>query len=56
MAEFPPPSLQPLIQEVFELLKARNETISVAETVCALQIDPQGIMKPNRSQENILKL
>jgi hypothetical protein len=34
MAEFPPPSLQPLIQEVFELLKARNETVSVAETVC----------------------
>jgi hypothetical protein len=33
MAEFPPPSLLPLIQEIFELLKARNETISVAETV-----------------------
>ncbi|KAJ5110688.1 competence/damage-inducible protein CinA [Penicillium argentinense] len=32
MAEFPPASLQPLIQEVFDLLKARNETISVAET------------------------
>ncbi|KAF9886146.1 hypothetical protein FE257_011971 [Aspergillus nanangensis] len=32
MSEFPPASLRPLIQEVFELLKSRNETISVAET------------------------
>ncbi|KAL3429569.1 major facilitator superfamily domain-containing protein [Aspergillus tetrazonus] len=32
MAEFPPPSLQPLAQEVVELLKARRETVSVAET------------------------
>ncbi|RDW63237.1 CinA family protein [Aspergillus mulundensis] len=32
MAEFPPPSLQPLAQEVVELLKARKETVSVAET------------------------
>ncbi|KAL4745495.1 hypothetical protein BDW72DRAFT_186595 [Aspergillus terricola var. indicus] len=32
MAEFPPPSLQPLAQEVVELLKARRETLSVAET------------------------
>ena len=34
MSEFPPSSLQPLVQEVFELLKAKKETISVAETVC----------------------
>jgi hypothetical protein len=34
MAEFPPPSLQPLLQEISDLLKARNETVSVAETVC----------------------
>lgn len=34
MAEFPPPSLAPLAQEVVDLLKARNETVSVAETVC----------------------
>ncbi|KAL4982238.1 hypothetical protein BDW68DRAFT_182738 [Aspergillus falconensis] len=32
MAEFPPPSLEPLAQEVVELLKARKETVSVAET------------------------
>ncbi|KAI9367736.1 hypothetical protein BJX61DRAFT_527097 [Aspergillus egyptiacus] len=32
MAEFPPPSLQPLAQEVFDLLKSRNETVSIAET------------------------
>ena len=34
MSEFPPSNLQPLIREVFELLKAKQETISVAETVC----------------------
>lgn len=33
MAEFPPRSLQPLVEEIFQLLKSRNETISVAETV-----------------------
>ncbi|PLB47050.1 competence/damage-inducible protein CinA [Aspergillus steynii IBT 23096] len=32
MSEFPPASLQPLIQEVFDLLVSRTETISVAET------------------------
>ncbi|KAL4923003.1 CinA family protein [Aspergillus undulatus] len=32
MAEFPPSSLQPLVQEIFVLLKSRNETVSVAET------------------------
>jgi hypothetical protein len=36
MAEFPPSSLQPLAQEVVELLKARRETVSVAETVRSL--------------------
>jgi nicotinamide mononucleotide (NMN) deamidase PncC len=33
MAEFPPRSLQPLAQELVELLKARKQTVSVAETV-----------------------
>ncbi|KAE8145150.1 competence/damage-inducible protein CinA [Aspergillus avenaceus] len=32
MSEFPPSSLRPLIQEVFELLKTQKETVSVAET------------------------
>ncbi|KAF5862862.1 hypothetical protein ETB97_011102 [Aspergillus alliaceus] len=32
MSDFPPSSLRPLILEVFELLKSRKETISVAET------------------------
>ncbi|KAI9035240.1 CinA family protein [Aspergillus affinis] len=32
MSEFPPASLQPLIQEVFDLLVSRKETVSVAET------------------------
>jgi nicotinamide mononucleotide (NMN) deamidase PncC len=38
MSEFPPSSLRPLIEEVFELLKSRNETISVAETVRSLEV------------------
>ena len=33
MSEFPPPSLKKLAQEVFELLSARKETVSVMETV-----------------------
>ena len=33
MSEFPPPSLKPLAREVFELLSARKETVSVMETV-----------------------
>ena len=33
MSEFPPASLRPLIQEVFDLLRQRKETVSVAETV-----------------------
>ncbi|OGM41880.1 competence/damage-inducible protein CinA [Aspergillus bombycis] len=32
MSDFPPSNLQPLIREVCELLKAKKETISVAET------------------------
>ncbi|KAF7594308.1 hypothetical protein BBP40_009708 [Aspergillus hancockii] len=32
MSEFPPSSLRQLIQEVYELLKTKKETISVAET------------------------
>lgn len=32
--EFPPFKLLPLIEEVTSLLKGRNETVSVAETVC----------------------
>lgn len=31
--EFPPSKLLPLIEEVAGLLKGRNETVSVAETV-----------------------
>ncbi|KAB8234411.1 CinA family protein [Aspergillus alliaceus] len=37
MSDFPPSSLRPLILEVFELLKSRKETISVAETVYTLE-------------------
>ena len=32
-AEFPPSKLVPLVEEVANLLKGRNETVSVAETV-----------------------
>jgi hypothetical protein len=32
---FPPRQLVPLVEEVAELLKGRNETVSVAETVRA---------------------
>ncbi|PIG82886.1 MOSC domain protein [Aspergillus arachidicola] len=32
MSEFPPSNLQPIVREVFELLRAKKETISVAET------------------------
>ncbi|PYH95387.1 competence/damage-inducible protein CinA [Aspergillus ellipticus CBS 707.79] len=32
MSEFPPASLRPLIEEVFDLLRTRKETVSVAET------------------------
>ncbi|KAB8240522.1 competence/damage-inducible protein CinA [Aspergillus flavus] len=32
MSEFPPSNLRPIVREVFELLKAKKETISVAET------------------------
>lgn len=49
MAEFPPPSLQPLIQEVFDLLKARNETISVAETAAGGLISACLISAPGAS-------
>lgn len=38
MSEFPPASLRPLIQEVFELLRERKETVSVAETVLPLPL------------------
>ena len=41
MAEFPPSSLQPLAQEVVELLKARRETVSVAETVRSLPVSAE---------------
>ena len=55
MAEFPPPSLQPLIQEIFDLLKARNETVSVAETVrtpsCLYTVY---LLSPSRVKPNIL--
>jgi len=32
-SEFPPASLKPIAQEVATLLKERQETVSVAETV-----------------------
>ncbi|THC91242.1 hypothetical protein EYZ11_009300 [Aspergillus tanneri] len=32
MSEFPPSSLRPLIAEVFDLLRSREESVSVAET------------------------
>lgn len=38
MAEFPPPSLRGIIEEVTGLLKEKQETISVAETVRLLSI------------------
>ncbi|KAJ5679900.1 competence/damage-inducible protein CinA [Penicillium macrosclerotiorum] len=49
MAEFPPPSLQPVIQEVFDLLKSRNETISVAETAAGGLISACLISAPGAS-------
>lgn len=33
MTEFPPASLKPLILEIFSLLRVRDESVSVAETV-----------------------
>lgn len=40
MSEFPPASLRPLIEEIFDLLRARKETISVAETVPLPSLTP----------------
>ncbi|KAL3470880.1 hypothetical protein BJX99DRAFT_38581 [Aspergillus californicus] len=49
MAEFPPPSLQPLIQEIFDLLKSRNETVSVAETAAGGLISASLLSAPGAS-------
>ncbi len=42
MSPFPPPSLKEVLTEVTSLLKSRQETISVAETVCT---HPSAIIK-----------
>ncbi|KAL2864329.1 CinA family protein [Aspergillus lucknowensis] len=49
MAEFPPPSLAPFIQEIFSLLKARNETVSVAETAAGGLISASLLSIPGAS-------
>ncbi|KAJ5864922.1 uncharacterized protein N7529_006838 [Penicillium soppii] len=49
MAEFPPPSLQPLLQEISDLLKARNETVSVAETAAGGLISASLLSTPGAS-------
>ncbi|CAI7602544.1 unnamed protein product [Penicillium bialowiezense] len=49
MAEFPPRSLQPLVDEVYQLLKARNETISVAETAAGGLISASLLSFPGAS-------
>ena len=38
MAEFPPDKVRVIVKEVAALLKERNETISVAETVCCFPL------------------
>ncbi|KAG2411778.1 hypothetical protein HFD88_009334 [Aspergillus terreus] len=49
MSEFPPSSLRPLIEEVYELLKSRNETISVAETAAGGLISACLLVSPGAS-------
>ncbi|KAL4938607.1 hypothetical protein BDV06DRAFT_50036 [Aspergillus oleicola] len=49
MAEFPPASLQPLVQEIFILLKSRNETVSVAETAAGGLISASLLSVPGAS-------
>ncbi|KAL2811759.1 hypothetical protein BJX63DRAFT_433109 [Aspergillus granulosus] len=49
MAEFPPPSLQPLAQELVELLKARKQTVSVAETAAGGLISASLLSVPGAS-------
>ncbi|KAL2823234.1 hypothetical protein BDW59DRAFT_148875 [Aspergillus cavernicola] len=49
MAEFPPPSLQLLVQEVFGLLRARNETVSIAETAAGGLISSSLLSVPGAS-------
>ncbi|KAL3455371.1 hypothetical protein BJX64DRAFT_272495 [Aspergillus heterothallicus] len=49
MAEFPPPSLQPLAQELVELLKSRKETVSVAETAAGGLISASLLSVPGAS-------
>jgi hypothetical protein len=33
-SDFPPKAVRAIVQDVASLLKERNETVSVAETVC----------------------
>ncbi|KAL4922128.1 hypothetical protein BDW62DRAFT_172983 [Aspergillus aurantiobrunneus] len=49
MSEFPPPTLKTVAQEVFELLKARNETVSVAETAAGGLISASLLSVPGAS-------
>ncbi|KAL4889803.1 competence/damage-inducible protein CinA [Aspergillus ambiguus] len=49
MSEFPPASLRPLIEEVFELLKSRKETLSVAETAAGGLISACLLASPGAS-------
>lgn len=49
-SEFPPSKLIPLVEEVANLLKGRNETVSVAETVCSRSILLSNIMREDYSR------
>ncbi|KAL5338164.1 competence/damage-inducible protein CinA [Aspergillus crustosus] len=49
MADFPPLSLQPIAEEVVELLKARKETVSVAETAAGGLISASLLSIPGAS-------
>ncbi|KAL4779964.1 hypothetical protein BJX76DRAFT_339362 [Aspergillus varians] len=49
MADFPPSTLQPLVQEVFSLLKSRNETVSIAETAAGGLISSSLLSVPGAS-------
>ncbi|KAE8379505.1 competence/damage-inducible protein CinA [Aspergillus bertholletiae] len=49
MSEFPPSNLRPLVREIFELLKAKKETISVAETAAGGLISASLLSVPGAS-------
>lgn len=50
MAEFPPPALQQAAEAVAKLLRERNETISVAETVSGGLISAALLATPGASR------